>query len=127
MTANYVQELQTIINQLITDDGGLTAVDCKRFFNGAATYIDGKIFMTLTPVGLALKLPADVRTELMTKGAKPLQYFPKAPIKREYVIVPDKIAMDDAVLAPLVRKSINFVSGQAVKKMMADVRNRPPS
>ena len=39
--------------------------------------------MTLTPVGLALKLPERDRTDLLTTGASPLKYFPKAPIKKE--------------------------------------------
>ena len=32
-------------------------VECKHFFSGAALYVDGLIFATLTPAGFAIKLP----------------------------------------------------------------------
>ena len=48
----------------------------------------------LSPVGLAIKLPARDRTVLMDAGGRPLRYFPKAPVKKDYVIVPDDL-MDD--------------------------------
>ena len=67
-------------------------LECKHFFSGAAVYVDGKICISLTPVGFAVKLPEESRTFLMNeKGAKPLRYFPKGPIKKEYVVLPNVI------------------------------------
>ena len=38
-----------------------------------------------------MKLPEADRAELRKRGAKPLRYFPKAPIKKDYVVLPRKI------------------------------------
>ena len=84
-------------------------IACKHFFGGAAAYARGKIFMTLTPVGLALKLPEAARERLIALGAQPLRYFPTGPIKKDYVVVPEALAHDRAALAPWVMESIRFV------------------
>ena len=83
-------------------------IACKHFFSGAAAYVDGHIFMSLTPVGLALKLPEEARDALVAKGAKPLQYFPKAPVKKDYVMLPIQL-MDDKYLSDWILRSIEFV------------------
>jgi TfoX/Sxy family transcriptional regulator of competence genes len=90
------------------------AIECKHFFSGAAAYANGRIFMTLTPVGLALKLPERARAALMKKGATPLRYFPKAPVKKDYVLIPDTLAADEAALASWTEDSIRF-SQEAAK------------
>jgi len=113
MVEDHVLDLRTIVGRLSGRVAGLNAVECKRFFGGAAAYVDDRIFMTLTSVGLALKLPENDRALLMTIGAKPLRYFSKAPIKKEYVILPHGTAKDDVALAALVKKSVSFVTGQA--------------
>lgn len=61
--------------------------------------------MTLTPVGLALKLSEEDRQTLTDLGAKPLQYFPKAPIKKDYVVLPTAIVDDGKELASWIEKS----------------------
>jgi TfoX/Sxy family transcriptional regulator of competence genes len=111
MAQSHILDLQSLVDRLATRIGGAKSIECKRFFNGAAAYVDGHIFMTLTPVGLALKLPEHDRTVLLAEGARLLQYFPKAPIKKDYVVFPDRIAENDDALAPLVKTSISFVLG----------------
>ena len=64
--------------------------------------------MTLTSVGLALKLPPESREFLVAQGAKPLRYFPTGPIKKDYVVVPDQIARNPNALAPWIAKSVLF-------------------
>lgn len=112
MAESHVSDLQSLVGRLAVRTGGTDAIACKRFFNGAAAYVDGRIFMTLTPVGLALKLPERDRTLLLAAGARPLRYFPKAPIKKEYVILPDGLAEDEGALASVVETSVSFVSGR---------------
>ena len=82
----------------------------KHFFSGAAIYVNGKICITLTPVGFAIKLPETVRNDLMKeKGIKSLKHFPKPPIKKEYVVL-SKSKMNDLVkLRRLVKISIDYV------------------
>ncbi len=87
-------------------------LECKHFFGGAACYVNGKIFASFSPVGFALKLPERQRTELIKDNeAKPLQYFPKAPIKKEYVVLPERIVIISEALKDLVKISIGYVLG----------------
>ena len=59
----------------------------KHFFSGAALYINGVICASLSPVGLAIKLPEnDVKLLISSGQAKPLKYFPKGHIKKGYVV-----------------------------------------
>ena len=90
-----------------THDRGI-AIECMHFFSGAAAYANGRIFMTLTTVGLALKLPRESQEILIGQGAKTLRYFPTGPIKKDYVVLPDQIAKDPGALAPWIAKSVLF-------------------
>ncbi len=88
-----------------------TKLECKHFFNGAACYLNGKIFASLSPVGFALKLPERYRDELIReKGVKLLQYFPKAPIKKEYVVLPERIVTNIEVLRHWVKIGVDYVA-----------------
>lgn len=84
------------------------AIACKHFFSGAAAYANGRIFMTLTPAGLALKLPERARARLLASGGAPLRYFPDGPIKKDYVVVPEPLANDASALTPWIAESIGF-------------------
>ncbi len=78
----FLNELMKIIEQVKFSTDQLCSLQCKHFFNGAAAYYNGAIFMTVSPVGLALKLDEDDCQAIMELGGKHLRYFPKAPIKR---------------------------------------------
>ena len=71
---------------------------CKHFLSGAAAYVDGDIFMTLTPVGLALKLPEGDRNALFDQSWKPVRYFPNAPVKMDHALLPSQLIDDEGVL-----------------------------
>jgi TfoX/Sxy family transcriptional regulator of competence genes len=108
MAEPWLQELRSLLERTSPSlDHGVT-LECKHFFSGAAAYAGGRIFMSLTPAGLALKLPAEARQQLIEAGAKPLRYFPKGPIKKEYVVLPEKLARDDNALAPWIEESIRY-------------------
>ena len=81
----------------------------EHFFSGAAAYVDGRIFMTLTTVGLALKLPEDDRNALFDRGAQPLRYFPEAPVKKDYAVLPSQLIDDNGILKDWISRSIEFV------------------
>jgi TfoX/Sxy family transcriptional regulator of competence genes len=107
MAEPYLSELRAIVGM-----AGLRPVDaisCKHFLSGAAACVDGDIFMTLTPVGLALKLPEHDRTALFDQGWKLLRYFPAAPVKKDYALLPSKMIDDGGVLKDWVSRSIEFV------------------
>ncbi len=108
MAKIYLEKLQGMIDGLALDRSRRGTIECKHFFSGAAAYAGGKIFMTLTPKGLALKLAQEDREYLMAQGGQPLRYFPKAPVKKDYVIIPDRLASDADARARWIRASISF-------------------
>ena len=65
--------------------------------------------MLLTAVGFAVKLPEESRNTLITQqGAKPLRYFPKGPIKKDYVILPSAVLNDTKALRNWVKASVEY-------------------
>jgi TfoX/Sxy family transcriptional regulator of competence genes len=85
-------------------------LECKHFFSGAAVYARGKICMSWTPVGFAIKLPEASRNSLLKQsGAKLLRYFPQGPIKKDYVVLPESLLEDIGRLRRLAKASIAYV------------------
>ena len=109
MAEPYLRELSSIVERAYVPCEEAIDVSCKHFFSGAAAYVDGHIFMTLTTVGLALKLPEDDRNALRDQGAKALRYFPRAPVKKDYVLLPIQLVDDDCALNDWISRSIEFV------------------
>ena len=112
MVESFRQALRALIEKGLSDGGVSAALDVEHFFGGAAAYADGRIFATLTSAGFALKLPEDTRAALLDKGAVPLRYFPKSPIKQDYVVLPENMSEDARDLAPLLAESIRFCQTQ---------------
>lgn len=108
MAEPWLRELRSLLERAAPKLGPGAGIECRHFFGGAAAWADGRIFMSLTPAGLALKLPAEARVQLMEAGARPLRYFPKGPVKKAYVLLPEKLARDDDVIAPWIEESIRF-------------------
>ena len=108
MVESHLRALRSILNTGEPDLERSATIECKHFFSGAAAYADGRIFMTLTTVGLALKLDASDRAALLDQGATLLRYFPSAPIKKDYVVLPESIRSDDVALAPWIDASVEF-------------------
>lgn len=109
MAQAYLQKLRSLLERIAPPAG--PRIECKHFFSGAAAYADGHIFMSLTPAGLALKLPEAARISLKSKGGTELRYFPKAPIKKDYIVLPEAIAADDRAVARWIGASIEFAAG----------------
>ncbi len=86
-------------------------VECKHFFSGAALYANGKIFASLTPAGLAIKLPDRSRSALLReRRGRPLRYFKGGPIKKEYVVLSRGTASDREAVRELLRAGIRHVT-----------------
>ena len=86
MAHPYLEELRQFLFDVGLEDSDNV---CKHFFSGAAVYTGEKIFVSLTPKGLAFKLPESRCEKLLSKGpAEPLRYFDKSPVKRGYVLFP---------------------------------------
>ncbi|MCP4316314.1 MAG: TfoX/Sxy family protein [Hyphomicrobiales bacterium] len=109
MAEPYRAQLANLINRIFTRDADGPEISCRHFFSGAAAYADDDIFMSLSPVGLTLKLPEKDCAELIRAGAAPLRYFPKAPVKKGYVVLPPDLADDDDALKDWIMKSLFHV------------------
>ena len=110
MAKEYLEKLSVFIEKATSDYSGNTNLECKHFFSGAALYVEGRICVSLTPVGLAIKLPEDTKDKLLkNKKAVPLRYFPKGPIKKDYVLFREGIKKDSRALYKYVSESIEYV------------------
>ena len=113
MTKKYLEELSALLQQ--TTPGNVDGVNlaCKHFFSGAAVYANGRICMSLTPAGFAIKLPEASRNALLKqKGSKELRYFPQGPIKKDYVVLPQTILNDVEVLRRWVKLCIESAASR---------------
>ena len=112
MAKRYLEKLSELMNRVTAGKFKNADLECKHFFSGAAVYANGRICITLTPVGFAVKLPEESRTALMRdKGAKHLQYIPEGPIKKDYVVLPEATLKDMRILRHWVAVSIGYVTG----------------
>ena len=110
MAKQHLEQLTALIRQTTSGRFNDAKLECKHFFSGAALYANGRICISLTPVGFAIKLPEESRNTLLKqKGAKYLQYFPKGPIKKDYVVMPKTMLKDMRTLRRWVRISIEYV------------------
>ncbi len=108
MAAEYLRKLKALMDEVAPEESVEIRLDCKHFFSGAALYANGKICVTLTPVGLALKLPEGSRALLEQTGATQLRYSPEGPVKKDYVVLPKNILDDISALRGWVRESIEY-------------------
>jgi TfoX/Sxy family transcriptional regulator of competence genes len=82
----------------------------RPMFGGISVYAFGRMFMSLSDVGLALKLGGTDREELLAiEGSKPLRYEPDAPPSKSYVVVPERMLSDRKTLCAWIEKSASFV------------------
>ncbi len=87
MAEPYLSDLEELAARWTSADERVGKVECRHFFSGAAAYREAAIVASLTPAGLAFKVPAEVHDDLLSRGlATSLRYFPKGPVKRNYVL-----------------------------------------
>jgi len=71
MAKKYLQQLSTIMKPATLGRFRDVKMEYKHFFSGAAVYANGRICMSLTPIGFAIKLPEKSKSALMNqKGAE---------------------------------------------------------
>ncbi len=110
MAKLYLEKLSAMVDWATSGAFKNVNIECKHFFSGAALYANNRICISLTPVGLALKLPEELKNSLLKNNeAKPLRYFPKGPIKKDYVVLSEALAAKDKVVNKRIRESIKYV------------------
>lgn len=107
MAQPYLNQLQELMSTI----GVSHDLDCKHFFSGAALYVERKICASLTPKGLAFKLPRSRCDDLFTQGnAIPLRYFDRSPIKQGYILLPDFQVLSDTEISTYLEECIAYAS-----------------
>jgi len=123
MAKEYLDQLSAILKQATVHSFKDVNLECKHFFSGAAVYANGKICISLTPAGFAIKVPEASRDLLLKeKGTKNLRYFPGGPIKKDYVVLPEVMLNDMKVLHSWVEVTIEYALTlpEPVKKRRGD-------
>lgn len=86
---------------------------CKHFFSGAALYVGHNICASLTPKGLAFKLPESRCEELIARDkAIPLRYFDNSPIKQSYVLLSDFRDLSDTAITSYLEECIAYAASE---------------
>jgi len=71
MAKEYLDRLNDLMAEIAPDVSTTANLEVKHFFSGAAVYADGRICISLTPAGFALKLPNSLRLAgLIIEGIK---------------------------------------------------------
>ncbi len=110
MAKEYLEKLSVFIEKATSDYSENMHLDCKHFFSGAALYAGERICISLTPVGLAMRLPEKIKDTLIKNNkAVPLRYFPKGPIKKDYVLFAGGVEKGGKALHKYVKTSIEYV------------------
>lgn len=89
----------------------------RPMFGGIGVYAHDKMCVSLSDVGLAVKLMGDEHAALLQlKGAKPLQYEPGQPVSKTYVVVPEAMLKDRKALGHWLGVSAAQIAKARAKK-----------
>ena len=122
MAEPYLERLSQIVSGFrpLFIDGVM--LETKHFFGGAALYANGKICASLSPAGLAIKLPSEFRQSLIQDGeGKEFRFFAWGPVKREYVALSESILQDDETLGRLIAMSVSYAVGAPYSSASAEI------
>ena len=87
MVKEYFEKLSNLIIEFDLEAEIDVPTEVKDFFTGAVLYVNKEIRVSLSPVGLAIKLPEKKVETLIKSGcAKPFKYYSKGPIKQGYAL-----------------------------------------
>ena len=112
MKAHDPKTLQTLVARF---DSPELELAFKPMFGGVMAYTRGRPFVSLSDMGLALKLdPASRDALLALPGSRPLRYASDDPPSKTYTLAPDAMLADDA-LRTWIERSAAFVASQPAK------------
>ena len=110
MKADYLDTLTELLKRTHPQLAATHSLDFKNVFGAVAGYVDGNIFISCGRFGVAVRLPPTALERVFKEdGVKPLKYFPKGHIKKEYAVLPRRMLEDREQLRKLVSKSIDYV------------------
>ncbi|MEJ0025100.1 MAG: TfoX/Sxy family protein [Rhizomicrobium sp.] len=98
----------------------------KPMFGGIGVYADDKMCVSLSDIGLAVKLaPAEQDALLKLKGARRLQYEPSAPPSKTYIVVPDAMLSDRKALGHWLSVSAAHAAASPAAKRRKSAAAKP--
>ena len=107
MAQPYLDQLR----KLAAAVDGRQILVCKHFFRGAAPYVERRICVSLTPKGLAFKLPESRCDDLFRQGkAIPLRYFDYSPINKGYILLSDFQELSDTDISSCLEECISHAT-----------------
>jgi TfoX/Sxy family transcriptional regulator of competence genes len=111
MNTTYFNQLTELLLGAFDGTADADLVEYKSVFGAVGGFVDDTIFITCGRFGVALRLPPDVRGQVIEHdGGSHLRYFPKGHVKKEYVVLPQTILDDEKRLRDLVSRSVTYVS-----------------
>lgn len=81
----------------------------KKMFGFPAAFVNGNMFMGLHQENMILRLPKDLRAELLKMSAQIFEPTPGRPM-REYVVVPPSLLRDRNKLSSWTQKALEYGS-----------------
>ena len=106
----YLEKITTLLKSTQPKLFTLYKIEFKNVFGAVGGYVKGKIFISCGKFGIALKLPREVLDNIFKeKNIKHLKYFPKGHVKKDYVVLPNRILNNKKNFGKLLDQSIKFV------------------
>src|SRR5258707_13355264 len=89
----------------------------RPMFGGIGVYANDKMCVSLSDIGLAVKLPPAEQEELLRrKGATRLQSDPSQPPSKSYIVVPDTMLADRKALGHWLALAAAAISAEKPRK-----------
>lgn len=110
MSEIYRKKIIKLLNETKPRLAKSSAITFKNSFGAVVGYIDDNLFIASGKFGIALKLPGQIITKLFEENkAKPLKYFEKGYVKKDYAVLSNAVLVDSEQIKKLINKSISFV------------------
>lgn len=103
----YLNRLTTLLKHTRPRLARTHRLAFKNVFGAVGGYVNGRIFISCGTFGIALKLPPEIlETLFKDKDVKPLKYFRKGHVKKEYAVLPQRILNNRHLFKKLLDKSM---------------------
>jgi hypothetical protein len=108
MSVHSLEAMQATIFRCLPKDSA--DLRFKSMFGGMTGYMQDRPFVSLSSLGLGIKLPPKAQDELLKiEGAKRLQYPGDPSPSKQYIWVPTAWLENDALLTPWLGRSADYV------------------
>ena len=109
--SDHLDRLKELLERVRPGLASTHALAFKNVFGAVAGYVHGAIFISSGRFGIALRLPPATLEELFKEeGVRPLRYFEKGHVKKEYAGLPERVLEDRRWFKKLVDASIEYVA-----------------